>query len=231
MFFFKNGLGIDNSCFCACAEVAKRKSAGRGRDVSQIIVTRKVCRSTVSGLCFYSFHDLHVYKANTLHYACTNGREIETAMQVFLLPSFLLSLLLSVVEVHCQPAPNISFMNHILVNHSYVDLTLVGRPDVINGGEGVRCITDLAMCCSGSQGIHRGDWKFPNGTRLSNPGSDVDIFQSRGPQSVDLLQNLNVESPTGIYCCDIPTVAVHHPTDISVRDTVYVGLFSGSQGN
>ena len=33
-----------------------------------------------------------------------------------------------------------------------------------------------------------------------------------------------------IYHCDIPTVAVHDNTDISVRDTVYVGLYTASGG-
>ncbi|CAI8038512.1 hypothetical protein GBAR_LOCUS21472, partial [Geodia barretti] len=41
----------------------------------------------------------------------------------------------------------------------------------------------------------------------------------------------NANSPTGIYRCDIPTVAVHDDTDISVRDTVYVGLYTASGGD
>ena len=48
---------------------------------------------------------------------------------------------------------------------SPVDLSLVGRSD--NGGDDVQCITDLATCCRGTDGSHRGDWCFPNGTRLS----------------------------------------------------------------
>ena len=37
-------------------------------------------------------------------------------------------------------------------------------------------------------------------------------------------------SPTGIYRCDIPTNVVHGDADISVRDTVYVGLYTASGG-
>ena len=36
--------------------------------------------------------------------------------------------------------------------------------------------------------------------------------------------------PSGIYRCDIPTVAVHDDNDLSVRETVYVGLYA-SGGN
>ena len=38
-------------------------------------------------------------------------------------------------------------------------------------------------------------------------------------------------APSGIYRCDIATVAVHHPNNPSVRDTVYLGLyFYSSEG-
>ena len=40
----------------------------------------------------------------------------------------------------------------------------------------------------------------------------------------------NPTSPVGIYRCDIPTNAVHDDDDTSVRDTVYVGLYTASGG-
>ena len=58
--------------------------------------------------------------------------------------------------VYCQTFPYVSFMAQTLANHSFVDLSLVGRPDIDGGGEGVQCITDLRTCCSGDQGPHRG---------------------------------------------------------------------------
>ena len=143
---------------------------------------------------------------------------------------FSLSLLLCLVEVHSQTFPRLSFMSQTLANNSYVDLSLVGRPD-IGGGEGVQCITDLSTCCSGVDGPHRGDWYFPNGTRLPFSSSVIDTFEVRETQRVDLRRNSGVNSPTiGIYRCDIPTNAVHDDTDISVRDTVYVGLYTASGG-
>ena len=128
--------------------------------------------------------------------------------------------------VYCQTIPYVSFMNQTLTNHSYVDLSLVG--DDPSGSDSVQCITDLSSCCSGTEGQHRGDWYFPNGTRLPFP---TYIFESRGSQRVDLRRRNNTNSPTvGIYRCDIPTNDVHDAIDISVRDTIYVGLYTASGG-
>ena len=42
----------------------------------------------------------------------------------------------SVGEVYCQNFPYVYFMGQTLANHSYVDLSQVGRPD-FGSGEGV----------------------------------------------------------------------------------------------
>ena len=138
-------------------------------------------------------------------------------------------LLWSLVEVHCQHVPYVSFMGQTLANHSYVDLSLVG--DDISGSDSVQCITDLSACCSGSEGGYRGDWYFPNDTRLPISVSGDIMFESRVAQKVDLRSRNNANSPVGIYRCDIATIAVHHNTNLSVRDTVYVGLYAASAGN
>ena len=124
------------------------------------------------------------------------------------------------MEVHSQTVPYVSFMGESLPNHAYMDLTLVGEDD------SVQCRTDLSSCCSGSQGQHRGDWYFPNGTRLPLPGQG-DIYEAREDQQVDLLRIINnATSPSGIYRCDIPTDVFNDENDISVRETVYVGLYT-----
>ena len=136
----------------------------------------------------------------------------------------ILPLLWSLMEVHSQTSPYVSFMGQTLANHSYVNLSLVGTSD----SNSVQCHTDLSSCCSGGQGIHRGDWYFPNGTRLPFIGGG-DIYESRETQRVDLRRN-SIFPPSGVYRCVIPTIVVHHATDISVGDTVYVGLYTGSGG-
>ena len=137
----------------------------------------------------------------------------------------LLSLLWSLVEVHSQTFPYVSFNGQTLANHSYVDLSLVGNHS--SGSDRVQCHTDVNTCCTPLWGGHRGDWYFPNGTRLPFHGNSG-IYKTRGGQKVGLSRNRGT-SPTGIYRCDIPTNAVHD-TDISVRDTVYVGLYTASGG-
>ena len=119
-----------------------------------------------------------------------------------------LILFWSLVEVHSQTAPYVRFMGDILPNHAYVDLTTVGD-DITASGDTVRCHSDLQTCCTGNQGIHRGDWYFPDGSVLpfaSNPDS---IVEDREPQEVHIRRRNNATSPTGIYHCVIETVAVN----------------------
>ena len=72
---------------------------------------------------------------------------------------------------------------------------------------------------------------FPNGTKLPFTAPNIDTYEDRLSQGVDLRRSRDVNSPTaGIYRCGIPTDAVHDDTDRSVRDTVYVGLYTASGG-
>ena len=91
------------------------------------------------------------------------------------------------------------------------------------------CHTDLGTCCSGSQGIHRGDWSFPDGTRLPFIGNSVPIGLGRAAQRA-VIRRTTATGPTGIYRCDISTNAVHSDIDQSVGETVYVGLYLADGG-
>ena len=138
----------------------------------------------------------------------------------------LLCLLWSLVEVHSQTAPYVSFMGETLPNHAYVNLSLVGDDD--SGSDSVRCHTDLDSCCMGTQGIHRGDW-FAPGSEQRLPfftDASADINEVRGAQRVDLRRRNNADMPSGIYRCYITTEAVHDNNDITVRESVYVGLYA-----
>ena len=100
-----------------------------------------------------------------------------------------------------------------------------------SGNDSVQCHTDLGICCSGAQGPHRGDWYSPGSTdRLPFSNVAGNIFEHRLDRRVDLRCRNCATSPVGIYRCDIPTDAVHDDTDISVRDTIYVGLYTASGG-
>ena len=127
----------------------------------------------------------------------------------------------SLEDVNSQSFPYVSFRGQTLANHSYVDLSLVGDG---SGSDSVQCHTDLSTCCTMSQGSHRGDWFFPNGTRLGFPYYN-DIYKWRRARRVDLSRRNNANSPVGIYRCDI-----HTNDALAVRDTVYVGLYTVSGG-
>ena len=135
----------------------------------------------------------------------------------------LLLLSLYLVNIHCQTYPYVSFMGHTLANHSYVDLSLVGT-----GNSSVQCHTDLSTCCSGTQGIHRGDWFFPSGERLPFPANEKPrISLSRQSQRVELRRTTNSTEPTGIYHCTVETDATQNT---GMREIVYIGLYTGEEG-
>ena len=122
-------------------------------------------------------------------------------------------------------------MGDILPNHTYVDLTTVGQDIYSDPGDTVRCHTDLFTCCTSKQGIHRGDWYFPDGNVLSGPGGGGDIYKHRDVLRVDLHRRNAAISPSGIYRCDIETVAVNdNDPDTITGETVYVGLYPPNEG-
>ena len=145
--------------------------------------------------------------------------------------ALLLSLLWSLVEVHSQTEyPYVSFMGVNLPNHAYVNLTLVGNDHISDSGNTVRCHTNLETCCTDRQGIHRGDWYFPNSSVLAGAGGGSDIYKRRSDQVIHLRRR-NTASPSGIYHCEIPTEAVNDGVNTIFGETVYVGLYPPSGGN
>ena len=120
-------------------------------------------------------------------------------------------------------------MGHALPNNSYINFSLVGTDKSGNDSNTVKCHTDLSTCCRANHGIHRGDWHYPNGTRLPFPSSQGVLYMDRKSEHVDLYHGGN--GPTsGMYHCTIATNAVHDDSDQSLGESVYVGLYtSGGQ--
>ena len=141
-----------------------------------------------------------------------------------------LVLILSLVEVHSQTVPYVSFMGVNLPNHAYVNLTTVGD-DIGDPGDTVRCHSDLTSCCSGDEGDHRGSWFFPDDTELPFTSTTNDIVMDREPQEVHILRRNNAMSTSGIYRCDIETMAVNDDVLATITgETVYVGLYPFNEG-
>ena len=91
-----------------------------------------------------------------------------------------------------------------------------------NSRDSVQCRTDLDRCCTNKQGNYRGDWYFPNGNRLPFDKLN-DIHEARQDRAVHLRRK-RATSPSGLYRCDIETVASH--INKMNRDIVYVGLYA-----
>ena len=134
-----------------------------------------------------------------------------------------LSLLLAIpAVVRPQAFPYISIGGETLPSHAFVELSDVGSTVDVS----LQCHTDLSTCCSGAQGIHRGDWYFPDGTRLSFPSVTEGVSMSRGARRVSLIRTNSVSDvESGIYRCEIPTTF-----DPSTREVVYVGIYNTAGG-
>ena len=120
--------------------------------------------------------------------------------------------------VHCQSQeyPHVTFMGDVLMNHSYVNLSLVGRSENNN----VSCHTNRDTCCTSAQGIYRGDWFFPNGTRFNFSYNGGDIHQKREDLKVSLRRRNN-GNVSGIYHCNI---IIGTGTD-PIIGIIYIGLY------
>ena len=90
------------------------------------------------------------------------------------------------------------------VNNAEIAITEVGE-----GDNAVMCITDFTGCCSLSipGGIRIGEWRFPNNALVRNSGSGDDIYRTRGYRTVRLNRRNGATQPTGLYCCEVATMA------------------------
>ncbi len=87
--------------------------------------------------------------------------------------------------------------------------------DATGGLPSLTCNTDLMACCRGPEtnGLGPlGQWTYPNGSLLLNNKDSVTAGQQfyrlrNAPQVIRLVrrQNVNPLTPTGSYCCTVPT--------------------------
>ena len=102
----------------------------------------------------------------------------------------------------------------ISTNNTEILITDIGE-GVPDGFLSLTCHTDLTECCrnreTGYQG-GKGKWYYPNGTALKNNFAAIAAgegfyFVRNAPQVIRLCRRelINPLSPTGSYCCVIPT--------------------------
>ena len=82
------------------------------------------------------------------------------------------------------------------------------------------CLTNNVDCCR----RNKGEWYFPNGSRVRIYGSGDDVYRNRGPSMVRLHHRNNSIPPTGIFHCKIPDVNERY-------NSVYVGIYLEEYGS
>ena len=97
---------------------------------------------------------------------------------------------------------------NIITNNTEVLITDIGEDAYLPS---LTCHTDLTECCrnsdTGGQG-GRGEWYYPDGRTVPNQSAGEGFYRVRNaPQVLRLARRdaSNALSPTGSYCCVIPT--------------------------
>ena len=116
-------------------------------------------------------------------------------------------------EVNPQRTPYLSLRGHLLANNSYVEFSRVEQSSFT----ALSCNTPLQNCCTSQLG-ERGNWFFPNGSRVLSRMRNNDIYRRREVQRVEL-HRARGTSPTGIYCCAIPY-------KFSAKERLCAGLYN-----
>ena len=79
-------------------------------------------------------------------------------------------------------------------------------------------------CCnsaSNPNGGSRGEWYFPNGTRLLHTLNPTNFYRTRYDQQVRLNRVNNVMSPTGVFTCEVPNSTMNHTATITINECTY----------
>ena len=98
---------------------------------------------------------------------------------------------------------------------TYQNNSIVTLEDIGEGHYALLCITN------GVNGSVRGDWYFPNGTRVLSTNGNSEIHRTRGEMVVRM--NRRGGGEEGIYHCEIPDA-------MNVNQTIYIGVYSTSSG-
>ena len=97
-------------------------------------------------------------------------------------------------------------------NNSNVTLENIGEDN-----DALLCLTEYSTCCKQPA---RGNWFFPNGTRVPSSGKHWDFHRTRGNMTVLLHRRRGGED--GVYCCEIPDA-------MDVTQTIYIGVYTASE--
>ena len=92
--------------------------------------------------------------------------------------------------------------------------------DIGEGNDALLCVTNLTACCgSPGNGSAKGNWFFPNETRIPSLDSHWEFYRKRGNMTVVL--NRRRGGVEGIYRCEIPD-------SMNVIQTIKIGVYNNT---
>ena len=124
--------------------------------------------------------------------------------------------------------PDVSFS---LNGTTYNNNSLVTLEDISEGDAALLCLTKATDCCrppyTGAMGGVRGNWFFPNGTRVPSETDNSttnewwDFYSTRGEMELSLHRRRGGED--GVYRCEIPDAS-------NVTQSIYIGVYTENIG-
>ena len=91
--------------------------------------------------------------------------------------------------------------------------------DISDGDDALLCVTNLSACCRSPNA--RGNWFFPNKTRVPSAGVHWDFHRTRDQMVVPLHRRRG--GVIGIYRCEIPD-------SMNVIHSIYIGVYTANTG-
>ena len=92
---------------------------------------------------------------------------------------------------------------------SQIPISDVGESTLTSGGALV-CRTDRTDCCRNDPQAgetRQGHWKYPYGDLVGTTATGDAIYRTRGASTVLLNRRNGATGPTGLYCCEVASVA------------------------
>ena len=130
---------------------------------------------------------------------------------------FILGVLLFGMESNFPGAGDVWFSLRNTTYHNNSNVTL---EDIGEGGDGaLLCRTKLTACCRKPYSVSKGNWFFPNGTKVPSSGELWNFHRTRSKLGVHL--NCRRGGVNGIYRCVVPD-------SMNVTQTIYIGVYSAT---
>ena len=104
---------------------------------------------------------------------------------------------------------------------TYQNNSCVTLEDIDENDNALNCKISRTDCCINNTGTYRGNWFFPNGSRVLSGDKLWNFYRTRGEMVVHMKRRRGGEE--GIYHCEIPD-------STNVKQTIYIGVYTASSG-